>query len=198
MKYFILAICLLVSLTQVQAQREKKIDGFIMELKKVKVNPKPLQAVSYNLHASDSFKKVMLRLRVKSLTEKPETFDPNKFFAVDEVAKKRIRPSDTRYNHILHEYLSFGFLAPSEVENPMVGYDPSIKDTFSDYRMEGYTDVEHKVNVGSLDAPEKSIIYFKTQPVKSNLIDVYFVVKKQVGQLKFYYGDTVLLDAKIK
>ena len=192
---------LLIAFLSVQiavCQDKTTVDGFTIEVKKTKSNPTPFQAVSYKLNASDAYNKLMVRCRVKSISEEFKMFDPNKFYMLVDNKKIRVKPFDARYNHMLHEFLPFGYLSFEKTENNLVSYKPEIKDSFDSFPQDGYKDVKHKINIGSVEKPEKILVYFNHQPLKSNLVDIYFAVQKEVKNVKIYYGNQLLEQTTIK
>ena len=74
----------------------------------------------------------------------------------------------------------------------------SIKDSFLDFKIDGYSDVDNCINFGTKRKPRNKSIYFNHKKLKSNTVDVYFIVPKDFENGKIYYGNELLADFKVK
>ncbi len=70
-------------------------------------------------------------------------------------------------------------------------YNPKIKDSFYDYKFEGYTDFAPKINFGTEKKPIVSEIYYAPIIMNSFGADAFFVVHKFDSEpfFQLYYGN---------
>lgn len=152
------------------------------------------------LSYSPDLKKVRVRIWVKSGSEKLRKFDPNKLYLVSNELKHRYRPIDLQFKFFLNRYMGVKRLtSDSTLANGMkekyvadvnyIRYDPYIKDTFKDYFMNGYQDVEFAVDYGSPKKPNKIVVYFESVEVISYFFDIYFLVPASLNMGEFYFGN---------
>ena len=157
---------------------------------------------SYFVQANKNQKKIQLRFKIKSVTKKKEGFDPNKFYLVSDKYKKRLRPVDMKHNYAMTTYLGFEKLIDEKPKDEKktfwYSYNPSIKDSFLDFKIDGYSDVDNCINFGTKRKPRNKSIYFNHKKLKSNTVDVYFIVPKDFENGKIYYGNELLEDFKVK
>lgn len=156
----------------------------------------------YFVQANKDQKKIQLRFKIKSVSKDKEVFDPNKFYMVSEEYKSRVRPVDMKHNFAMTAYKGFERLID---EKPKEGaktyvyrYKPAIKDTYHDYTIEGYKDIDNCLNFGTKRKPRNKSIYFNHKNLKSNTVDVYFIVPKELTNGKIYYGTELLADFTVK
>lgn len=156
----------------------------------------------YFVQANKEQKKIQLRFKIKSVSKKKEVFDPNKFYLVSDEFKSRLRPVDMKHNFAMTTFMGFHKLIdekPNEDKKTYwYTYNPSIKDTFLDYKIEGYNDVDNCINFGTNRNPNNKSIYFNHKNLKSNTVDVYFIVPKNFTSGKIYYGNELLADFNVK
>lgn len=156
---------------------------------------------SSNYHISNysaGVKKVRIRISVKSKNEKLKKFDANKLYLVSNELKHRYRPIDLQYQHFINTYTgldrltSDSTLASGNTDwvTPVnyIRYDPQITDTFKDYIIPGYEDIEIEVNYGSSGKPHMVVVYYEPVAVISYIFDVYFAVPQSLDSGVFYYG----------
>jgi len=192
-KFIKLTFCLLFC-NVLFAQTE--IDGFEFEFKKVKEI-----TTKWEVHSSpyvifidyDVNKKAQVRFRVKSSSKKRAEFNPNKFYLVVEGQKIKLRPIDLKHNYMLHNYIGFGYVTPNNKDNY-----PEAKDVFFDYDIEGFTNIENKLDFGTKRKPRVEAIYFDSKMLRTNIVDVYFCVPKSLKKASIYFGNTKLKDLIFK
>lgn len=178
--------------------RRTKIASNFVELKR-----SPYHIYNY----SPNLKKVLIRISVKSNSNRIKNFDPNKLYLVSNELKQRYRPIDLQFTFILNRSFglnrlisdsalsSIGNLSPLRYEPTMYGgisqmrYDPTIKDTFKDYSITGYKDIEFEINYGSLKKPKNAVVYFEPIKVIEYVFDVYFLVPQSITTGEFYFGN---------
>ena len=193
-----LILFLILSSSILSNAQEVEIDGFSFDYKKTVTNSKNFEG-----HSSPSIimtgpgaKKIQNRFRIKSLSGKRENFDPNKFYLTSDDNKLRFRPVDMKYNYVVHAYYGFGYLSTVKVEKKgvPVSYKPEIRDTFKDYQIADYKDVDSNINFGTKNKPVLSCIYFDNKEIRSNVVDVYFAIPESLNNVALYYGDVKIKD----
>ena len=178
-------------------------DKFDLEFKKVVKNSRlfELHTSQSLVTASKGFKKIQIKFKLKSISKEKEDFDPNKFFMITETFKKRVRPADVKYSST-GGIISFDMLVYNELtedeKNYMYKYDPSVIDTFPDYKKEGYEDLNTSLNFGTKKKPDNREIYFGHSNIRSSRIDVYFSVPLELTHGTIYYGSLKLMDFEVK
>jgi hypothetical protein len=187
----------------VSAQTVAVDNTFSIDFKKAIKNSRHFEVhtSSYFVQANTNQKKIQIRFKIKSLSRKKEIFDPNKFYLVLETSKKRVRPIDMKHNFAMGSYLGFERLVnekPIKKKKQWYSYSPEIKDTFFDFKMVGFTDVDNCINFGTKRKPRNKAIYFNHKKLKSNVVDVYFIVSKTINKGKIYYGNTLVADFNVK
>ena len=157
---------------------------------------------SYFVQANKNQKKIQIRFKIKSISKKKKSFDPNKFYLVLEKYKKRLRPVDLKHNYAMTTFLGFEKLIDDKPKDDKksywYSYNPSIRDSFLDYKIEGYDDVDNCLNFGTKRKPRNKSIYFNHKKLKSNTVDVYFIVPKNLKKGTIYYGNQLLVDFNVK
>jgi hypothetical protein len=157
---------------------------------------------SYFVQANENQKKIQLRFKIKSVSKKKEDFDPNKFYLISDKYKIRLRPVDMKHNFAMSTFLGFEKLIDQEPldkeKTYWYSYNPMIKDSFLEFKIDGYTDVDNCINFGTKRKPINKSIYFNHKDLKSNIVDVYFIVPKDFEEGKIYYKNELLSDFKLK
>jgi len=156
---------------------------------------------SSNYHISNysaGVKKVRIRISVKSKNDKLKKFDANKLYLVSNELKQRYRPMDLQYQYFINTYMGLDRLTTDSTlasgntdwVTPVnyIRYNPQIRDTFKDYIIPGYEDIEIEVNYGSSRKPHKVVVYYEPVEVISYIFDVYFAVPQSLYSGVFYYG----------
>lgn len=179
---------------------------FNFKFKKAHTNTKfEFHTSHYFIKPNENQKRIQIRFRTKSLSKKREMFDPNKFYMVSNEYKNRYRPVDIKHNFFAHGYLEFERLDIPDLdttiekkENYTCNYDYSVKDTFLDYKIAGFNDVNCCVNYGTKKKPNFRCIYYRPKKIRLNYIDVYFIVPKEYMKGTIYYGNEKLVDFELK
>ncbi len=157
----------------------------------------------YAIKTDKDSKKVQVRFKLKSQSNELENFDPNKFYLIPEAYKVRVRPIDVRNNYAVGMiYLGFEYLVDFQPTDKnlktWLSYNPEIKNTFYDYKIEGYEDVVPTINFGTKKKPKIASPYLGHKMLKSCKMDVYFSLPKDIKSFKVYYGKTLIVDTTIK
>ena len=149
----------------------------------------------YFVQADKDQQKIQIRFKIKSVSNKKKDFDPNKFYLVSDEYKKRLRPVDMKHNYAMTTFIGFEKLIDEkpkdEKKTYWYSYNPSIKDSFWDFKIDGYSEVDNCINFGTKNKPKIKSIYFNHKKLKSNTVDVYFVVPKNFEKGKIYYGNNL-------
>lgn len=184
--------------TSLIAQTPEVNDGFSFKLKKVVRNSKKHEVTSspYRIGIPENAKKIQFRFRVKSLSKKREDFDPNKLSLVSEKYKVRFRPIDVKHNEFMTAYFGIGYLVDHDLGDESkffyLSYKPDIKDTFEDYSRDGYKNLQANINFGTKTKPDLQTIYYEHKKLRSNLVDFYFSVPKELTKGSIFYGNQKL------
>jgi len=158
---------------------------------------------NYSIKSNKEQKKIQVRFKMKSNSNEKEIFDPNKFYLISNEYKIRLRPVDIKNNYAVGAvFVGFAFLInerpKTRREKEWFIYNPEIKDSFKDFQLEGYEDIDCKINFGTKRKPKLKSHYYGYKKLKSCRIDVYFIVPKEFKNGKVYYGETLLTDFSIK
>ena len=160
----------------------------------------------FELHTSSSFvqankdeQKIQIRFKVKLSSRKKVLFDPNKFYLLSDEYRFRERPVDIKHDYVMTSYLGFEKLvdeiSKEDNRNSHLNFrEHSIIDTFNNYKVEGYKDIEITLNYGTDKKPVPKIVYFDHKKIKSKTVDVYFIVPLEFSSGKIYYGNELLVD----
>lgn len=157
----------------------------------------------YTIKTPKGLKKTQVRFKMQSLSGKKDDFDPNKFYLVSDGYKWRVRPIDVRHNYaagwifIGFEYL-VDFQPTDKRLKEWLSYKPEVKNTFNDYKIDGYKDICPNINFGTKRKPKLSSPYLNHKELKSCKVDLYFSLPKDLKKFKVYYGETLIADTKIK
>ncbi|MGJ8549597.1 hypothetical protein [Winogradskyella wichelsiae] len=178
-------------------------DKFKFEFKKAIKNSRHFEVHNsgYFVQANKNQKKIQVRFKIKSKSKKKEYFDPNKFYLVSDEYKKRLRPVDIKHNHAMGTFLGFRRLIdekPKDKKTYWYSYKPSIRDSFLDYKIDSYEDVDNCINFGTKRKPRNKSIYFDYKKIKSNTVDIYFIVPKNFKMGKIYFGNELLKEFNVK
>lgn len=191
----VLIILLWFSAVSLVNAQEMQIENFNFELRKAVTNSKNFEVSTspFIVTTGSDTKKIQLRFRVKSISGKRENFDPNKFYITSEENKLRFRPVDMKYNYVAHTYYTFGYLSTEKLQKKVMpaylSFDPQIKDTFKNFKIPDYKDIEKVINFGTERKPILSCIYFDHKKLRSNIVDAYFAIPEGLQNITVYYGD---------
>ncbi|MBZ0326152.1 MAG: hypothetical protein K8F54_00985 [Altibacter sp.] len=198
--FFLLSICILETSAQTLIENGQSS----LEVKKAKKNGKwEVHTSRYFISVADNEKKVQVRIKLESQTGDHVIIDPNKFFVLVDEYKIRVRPMDLKYPFALASIAFVRLIKENEYGRGNTvrgGYarDGSIVDTFGDYAISGYQDIETTLNYGTEKKPILKTIYYKPNDIKNSLIDIYFALPKDVTQFSFYYGEIKIDDLTVK
>jgi hypothetical protein len=139
---------------------------------------------------------------MKSISGEKEDFDPNKFYLISDKYKVRVRPIDLKHNHkVGMDFIGFPYLIdfkPIDKRiNKWAEYKPEIKDTFWDYKIDGYQDISPSINFGTKRKPRNISPYRDHKGLRSCRIDVYFSVPVDFEKGKIYYGNKIIADFEL-
>ena len=185
-------------------QKDKEyITSESFKFKFIKANKSRGYNYGYTIRTTKESKKVQVRLKMKSLSGENDDFDPNKFYLVCDENKTRIMPVDVRYNYAAGWiFVPFDYLVDFNITDKKLkqwlSYKPEIKNTFFDYKMEGYEDVCPTINFGTKRKPKVKTPYFDHEELKSCKLDVYFSLPKDIKDIKIYYANVLLKETKLK
>lgn len=163
---------------------------FQLEVKKVDQRSRLFQMhfKGYYIRIPEDSKKIQFKLKATSLTNEKETFNPNNLYVVLRDLKLRLRPFDG-------DFIQLVDVKPDE-KTPYYGYKykPEVPDTFKDYKMEGFKDIETCLNYGTERKPHEIPIYFNAREMKSETFNIYFAMPKNQTYGELYYGNVKLMD----
>ena len=153
---------------------------------------------------SDDLYKIEVKFKVKSL--KKSDVDINKFALVDHVNHLRYRPSDISYA-TMGLYMGYVPLLKTELEDNRfftnqisAKYKPEIHDSFPDFKLTNYQDIEIPTNFGNKNYPLLSVVYFWPHDYKNYKVKMYFycLVQAENPEFELYYGDKVFSKISLK
>ena len=134
----------------------------------------------YTIKTTKDVKKIQVRYKMKSVSGKKDDFDPNKFYLVSDDYKIRVRPIDVRHNYGAGWiYIGFQHLVnfrPKGNLRQWLKYRPKVKNTFNDYKIEGYQDVQPSINFGTKIKPNVASPYLNHKDLRSCKIDLHKVL----------------------
>ncbi|PKA84532.1 hypothetical protein ATE92_2728 [Ulvibacter sp. MAR_2010_11] len=192
-------IFLLIAVTQGNYAQVLIEDGkSAIEVKKAKKNGKwEVTTSRYTISAGKNSKKVQIRVKLASQTGEKVIIDPNKFYLVVDNYKIRVRPVDLKYPFALASIAFVRLIKEDEYGSGNTargGYNKNdeVVDTFKDYAIPGYLDIETTLNFGSENKPRIKTIYYQPNDIENSLVDIYFMLPKDVMQFSFYYGDILV------
>jgi hypothetical protein len=155
----------------------------------------------YTIIPGEGLKKIQARVKIKSVERRYDFFDPNKFSLIIEESKERYRPVDMQYLMIPFSYYPFGKLVnDSTYEGRNLywfSYSKHVRDSFNNYTLESYDDIEVPVNYGSYRKPKSFIVYFDHKEIQRKTVDIYFLVPEKYSSASLYYGYDKISDFSI-
>lgn len=187
----ILITLLIIFSTQFSFGQAIKVDNtFQLEVKKVDQRSRLFQMhfKGYYIRIPKDSKKIQFKITAESLTNEKETFNPNNLYVVLRDLKLRLRPFDGDFIQLVD--------AKPDDNTPYYGYQykPEVPDSFKDYQMEGFKDIETCLNYGTERKPREKPIYFNTREFKSETFNLYFAMPKDQTYGELYYGNVKLMD----
>jgi hypothetical protein len=199
-KTLLIVVCLIFNF-QLQSQEYIVADNFKFKFIKAK------KAVGgnyvYTIKTTKDVQKVQVRYKMKSVSGEKEDFDPNMFYLVSDEYKKRIRPLDIRHNYAVGWiYIGFGHLVNFQPKDKKLkewlSYKPEVRNTFDDYKIDGYQDVSPNINFGTKRKPKIVSPYLDQKELKSCKVDLYFSLPKDLKKFRIYYGSKLISDNRLK
>lgn len=144
---------------------------------------------------SKEAKTIVTRVKMKTLSNKKQSFDPNKFSLVIEEHKVRVRPMDVLFKNFT-DWWHFSKVSKTEPSDEKIKYkyNPDIEDTYLNYTKEGIKNFELPVNLGTRKKPEEHVLYFVPKDLRSRGIRMYFILPEDISGGTLYYGDQKIKD----
>jgi len=148
---------------------------------------------------SKGLKRILVKIKMKSLNNKKQLFDPNKFSLIDFNYKFRYRPTDILFQNFTDwwHFKKISKTKPKKKLNDYI-YSPDIDDVFLDYDFEGIKNVEIPININTKRNPDIHIIHFKPKELKSRNIYIYFPFPSGLKTAVLYYGNEKITDIDFK
>jgi len=166
---------------------------FQLEIKKVDQRSRLFQMhfKGYYIRIPKDSKKIQFKIKATSLTYQKETFNPNNIYVVLRDKKLRLRPFDGDFIQLVD--------AKPDDKTPYYGYQyrPEVPDTFKNYEMKGFKDIETCINYGTERKPHEKPIYFNTRQFKKENFSLYFALPKDQTSGEIYYGNVKLMDFEL-
>lgn len=189
----LIALLIIFSTIFSYSQTIKVDNNFQLEIKKVDQRSRLFQMhfKGYYIRIPEDSKKIQFKIKATSLTNEKETFNPNNLYVVLRDLKLRLRPFDG-------DFIQLVDVKPDD-KTPYYGYKykPEVPDTFKDYQMEGFKDIETCLNYGTERKPHEKPIYFNTREFKSETFNIYFAMPKHQTYGELYYGNVKLMDFEL-
>lgn len=148
---------------------------------------------------SKNLKKILIKIKMKSINNERQLFDPNKLSLIDFINKLRYRPTDALYQNFTDwsHFKKISKSKPKKRFNTHI-YKPDIPDTFLDFKFENIKNVEIPVNFNNKRNPDIHIIHFKPIKLRSRNIYLYFILPKHLKNAILYYGNEKVVDINFK
>jgi hypothetical protein len=150
----------------------------------------------------NGFRITVLEVDINNIDLKKGEFDPNKFYLVSEKPKFRYRPLDIFTVESKTNWTRFELVTkkkPKATSNMQETYDPDIKDSYLDYKIDGVSDIRIPINLGSVEFPDKHIFHFKPKILNSNKIVLYFYISSDfIKRGTLYYGNEEIAETELK
>lgn len=170
------------------AQVYQTEDGITVTLKKVKNVRDKGNLNSYIKITDTSVDKILVKCYIESNGN--ESVDVNSFALVDQENKLRYCPVDLLNYHGLSglgddSKISRRLLkTPFERQSPYqyrlgAEYDPKVRDTFMDYDMQGFENVESKLSLGPTRNPHCSYVYYSPTKLTEFTADFFYAVSRE-------------------
>ncbi len=208
MKIIFLTFLVILIPNFLSAQDFTSKDSIMIEVVKVKNAPKLFYAQQNVKIKQDGVTKIMIKTKIAS--EAKKVIDINPFCLLDTVNKIRYKLLEfVAYKPVSIGFSTYGakelmkteFLRKNGKKYPdFPTYDPSIKDTFYEYRFDGYTNLVSKINFGMKKKPKLSEIYYAPIKMHSFTGDIFFAIQKfaQKPFFQLYYGNEKVADVDIQ
>jgi hypothetical protein len=188
------------SIAQVTATKEK----LKIELKKAKlVNNVSVIGIRELKVTDDRFRKVLIKTKINAPTDNKTKLSA--FSLLDTKNKIRYRLADYKgYMAFIGEPELIPFRKEKifnekgkEINSYWLPeYNESEKDYFYDYNIEGYTNLEVKINFGTNQKPKESIVYFGQTEYDDFTAELFFaiLVEHKDADYELFYKDEKIFD----
>ena len=189
--------------SEFKAQTTIESENISIEIVKArKINATSIQFGSsgYNINSGKDNKRVQLRLKVRSLDKELTPLDPNKLVLINDKHQVRFSISEISFATFFRAkgFPMLSEVKPKEGKYSYTGYDPTIKNTFCDYSIKNYKDIQLQLNFGTKKKPNIKPVYFKPNTIDKNVLDAFFIVPNEMVAGKIYYGDILIGEIKYK
>ncbi|WP_204346603.1 hypothetical protein [Psychroserpens algicola] len=150
----------------------------------------------------NGFRITVLEVNVKTLDLKKRKFDPNKFYLVSEKPEFQYRPLDIFITENNNDYSRFELVTkkkPEPSSKMQETYNPNIKDTYLDYKIDGVSGIIIPINLGSPKFPDKHVFHFKPKVINDSKILIYFYISSDfIKRGTLYYGNEEIAKTDLK
>ena len=179
-------------------------DGINIEIKKVKiVDNVSVVGIRQLKVTSDKLQKIMIKSKITSTADNRTKLSA--FSLLDTKNKIRYRLADYKgYTGFIGYPELIPFLKTELLNKngyPLLDappYNPSEKDYFYDYDVNGYMNLELPINFGTEKNPKNSILYFGETSYKNFTAELFFalLVDHINSDFELYYKDEKIADIK--
>lgn len=204
-KFLIFAL-FIVSYSTTIGQVYQTEDGLTVTLKKVKNVRDKGDLTSYVKIKDPSVDKILVKCHITSNDK--EAVDVNSFALVDKKHKLRYRAVDFVNHGGFSSFISSDKLSKkllktpfdkgaSPYEHPLGAiYDPAVRDTFTDYNLADFENVETTMNLGSTRKPHKSALYYSPTTLDDFTAAFFYAVSREKDAPSFdlYYKGEKLFE----
>ena len=157
---------------------------------------------TYSGTMPNGFRVTIMEVDIKILDFKKGKFDPNKLYLVSEKPKFQYRPLDVFIAEGKKDYSRFELVTkkrPKATSKMQEAYDPNIKDTYLDYKIEGVSGIKTPINIGTGEFPDTHVFHFRPKVITDGKILIYFSISSDIikkGTL--YYGNEIIAKTDLK
>lgn len=148
---------------------------------------------------SKKLKRIRVKIKMKSLDNKSQVFDPNKLSLIDYTYKLRYRPTDILFQNLTDwwHFKKISKTKPKKKSNDYL-YAPNVDDTFLDFEFEDIKNVLIPINFNTTKKPDIHIVHFEPKKLRSRNVYLYFLFPKDIKDATLYYGKEKLADTNFK
>ncbi|TLF39754.1 hypothetical protein [Maribacter aurantiacus] len=157
---------------------------------------------TYSGTMPNGFRVTIMEVDIKILDFKKGKFDPNKLYLVSEKPKFQYRPLDIFIAEGKKDYSRFELVTkkrPKATSKMQEAYDPNIKDTYLDYKIEGVSGIKTPINIGTGEFPDTHVFHFRPKVITDGKILIYFSISSDIikkGTL--YYGNEIIAKTDLE
>lgn len=188
------------------AQVYQTEDGLTVTLKKVKNVRDKGDLTSYVKIKDPSVDKILVKCHITSNGN--DAVDVNSFALVDKKHKLRYRAVDFINHSGFSSFVSSDKLSKkllktpfdkgtSPYEHPLgATYDPEVRDTFTEYSIADFQNVETTMNLGSTRKPHNSLLYYSPTTLNDFTAAFFYAVsrEKEAPSFDLYYKGEKLFE----